>query len=134
MKNKMRLAMPEITYTSRLALALKALQNKATMDTLQFVIQAADAMKKPELLDNWDLDAAFRTFAINQGMSAAFERPFKQVIALRAARAKQAAQQRAMDLAEQAANAAGKLGKAPQQIQDQVSESIPQTNPGQAAA
>jgi hypothetical protein len=127
---KLRLAMPEVTYTSRLALALKALQNKATMETLQFVTQCAKDMNRPELLDNWDLDAAFRGYAINQGMSARYERPMRQVIALRAARAKQQAQQRAMDMAEQAATAAGKLGKAPQKLQDAVSDQIPEGTPG----
>lgn len=121
---KLRLAMPEVSYTSRLALALKAMQNKATMDTLSFMSEFAGNTNKPELLDNWDLDAAARTFAINQGMSARFERPMRQVIQLRAARAKQAQQERAMALGEQAATAAGKLGKAPKALQDSVSDQL----------
>lgn len=127
---KLKLAMPEVNYSSRLALALKSLQNKAMMDTLQFVIEAAKNMNKPELLDNWDLDAAFRAFSINQGMSARFERPMRQVVTLRAARAKQQQQERAMMLAEQAASAAGKLGKAPQKLQDSISDQIPETGGG----
>lgn len=122
---KLRLAMPEVNYSSRLALALKSMQNKAMMDTLQFVIEAAKGMGKPDLLDNWDLDAAFRAYSINQGMSARFERPMRQVISLRAARQKQVQQERAMAMAEQAATAAGKLGKAPQKMQDAIGDSIP---------
>lgn len=123
---KLKLVMPEVAYTSRLALALKSLQNKATMDTLNFVAESAQNMQKPELLDNWDLDAAFRAFAINQGMSPRFERPMRQVLTLRTARAKQVQQERAMAMAEQAATAAGKLGKAPKALQDQVTDQIPQ--------
>lgn len=122
---KLRLAMPEVTYTSRLALALKSLQNKATTDWMTFVSELAQNMQKPELLDNWDLDAMLRVGAINQGMSARFERPMRAVIQIRAARAKQQAQERAMMMAHQAADAAGKLGKAPQGLQDKVSEQIP---------
>lgn len=121
---KLRLVMPEVTYTSRLALALKSLQNKATMDTLQFVTEFAKNNNRPDILDNWDIDAAMRSFAINQGMSARYERPMRQVVALRAARAKQQAQERAMAMAEQAATAAGKLGKAPQKLQDSVSDQL----------
>jgi hypothetical protein len=121
---KLRLAMPEITYTSRLALALKALQNRATMDTMSFMSEFAQNTGKPELLDNWDLDSMARTFAINQGMSARFERPMRQVIALRDARAKQMAQQNAMMMAEQASKAAKNLGSAPQAMQDQMAEQV----------
>ena len=124
-RGRFRLALPEVTYTSRLALALKALQNKATMDTISFLMEAVKGTGRAELLDNWDLDAAFRQFAINQGMSARFERPMNQVIKLRAARAQKAAQDRAMALAEQAAKAAKNLGGAPQALQDQVSDQIP---------
>ena len=129
---KLRLVMPEVSYTSRLALALKGLQNKATMDTLQFVAEFATNTNRPDILDNWDVDSALRTFAINQGMSARFERPMKDVIRLRAARAKQAAQERAMAMAEQAATAAGKLGKAPADIQKKVSDQIPEAQPAAA--
>ena len=106
-------------------MALKSLQNKATTDWMTFVSELAQNMQKPELLDNWDLDAMLRVGAINQGMSARFERPMRAVIQIRAARAKQQAQERAMMMAHQAADAAGKLGKAPQGLQDKVSEQIP---------
>lgn len=132
-RNQLRLVMPEVTYTSRLALALKAMQNKATMDTLQFVSELSINLNRPELLDNWDIDAILRTFSINQGMSAHFERPMKEVIKLRAARAKQAAQERAMAMAESAAKAAGQLGKAPEGIQQKVSDQIPDAGAEQAA-
>jgi hypothetical protein len=126
-RSKLRLALPEITYTSRLALALKALQNKATTDWMQFVSELATNMNKPELLDNWDLDSMLRTGAINQGMSSRWERPMRQVVQIRQARAKQVAQERAMQMAEQASKSAKNLGGAPAALQDRISDSIPET-------
>ena len=126
-RSKLRLALPEITYTSRLALALKALQNKATTDWMQFVSELSTNMNKPELLDNWDLDSMLRTGAINQGMSSRWERPMRQVVQIRQARAKQVAQERAMQMAEQASKSAKNLGGAPAALQDRISDSIPET-------
>ena len=131
MGKKLQLVMPEVSYTSRLAIALKQAQNQSIINTFNYVIQAAKEMERPELLDNWDLDSAFRQFSLNNPGMAQFERPMNQVIALRSARAKKAAQDRAMALAEQAATAAGKLGKAPQPLQDAVSQQIPQGQPAQ---
>ena len=65
-----------------------------------------------------------RAFAINQGMSARYERPMREVIKLRAARAQQVARQQALAMAEQASKAAKNLGSAPQSMQDQVGEQV----------
>lgn len=121
---KLKLVMPEVTFTSRLALALRALQNSATMDTLNFVGESAATLQRPDLLDNFVLDDAYRTWAINRGMSARFIRPMRRVIETRAARAKQAAQERAMMMAKEASEAARNMGKAPQKMQDQVSDAV----------
>lgn len=122
---KLRLVMPEVAYTSRLAMALKSMQSRATMETLQFVSEFAEKTQRPDYLDNWDVDAALRSVAITRGMSARFERPMKQVIALRRARAQQAQQDRAMAMASEAATAAGKFGKAPPAMQQAVAEALP---------
>jgi hypothetical protein len=118
------LALPEVTYTSRLALALKALQNRALVDSIQMITEVATNTGRPELLDNFDLDGAARDFWINQGAPAKHVRPKKDVAKVRAARAQQMAQQQALAMAEQAASAAGKLGKAPEKLQDAVSEQL----------
>jgi len=122
--NKAKLVMPEVTYTSRLALALKSLQNRATMDTMNFMAEFAQATNHPEILDNWNLDAMARTFAINQGMSPRFERKYGDVLKIRQARAAQVQQQQAMQTMAETAKAAGKLGSAPEGIQKQVTEAM----------
>jgi hypothetical protein len=120
-----RLAMPEITYTSRLALALKALQNRATLDTFELLTNVATNMQRPDVLDSFDLDHAIRGFAINQGMSPRYIRPMQDVLKLRKARADQMQKQQSLEATEKLAGAAGKLGKAPQKLQDAVSDQIP---------
>ncbi len=120
-----RLAMPEITYTSRLALALKSLQNRATMDTFELLTNVATNMQRPDVLDNFDLDHAIRNWSINQGMSPRFIRPMNDVLKLRSARASEMQKQQALAATEQLAGAAGKLGKAPQKLQDAVADQIP---------
>ena len=120
----LKLAMPEITYTSRLALALKSLQNKATMDTMQFMTEFAQGSGHPEVLDNFNLDETSRTFAINQGMSPRFLRPYKQVLDIRKARAAQQQKAQALATMEQTAKAAKHLGGAPQAMQDAVTDQL----------
>jgi hypothetical protein len=65
-----------------------------------------------------------RTFAVNQGMSARFERPMRQVLTLRSKRAAAQAQERALQMAEMASKSAKNLGSAPQGLQDSVSEQV----------
>lgn len=120
-----RLAMPEITYTSRLALALKSLQNRATLDTFELLTNVATNMQRPDVLDSFDLDHAIRNFAINQGMSPRYIRPMPEVLKLRQARAAEIQKQNALAATEQIAGAAGKLGKAPKKLQDAVTDQIP---------
>lgn len=119
-----KLAMPSITYTSRLALALKAQQNRATVDTMQYVTEFATATGRMDVLDNFDLDGQFRRFALNQGVSAADLLPMKTVKQLRAARAQQAAQMQQLQAAEMASKSAANMGRAPQAMQDAASDAL----------
>ena len=128
---KLKLAMPEVSYTSRLALALKSMQNKATVNSMQFVFESIKATGRTDLLDNWDLDRMFRDYALAEGQSARYERPMRQVIELRSERAKMAQAQQAMAMAEQASKTAKNLGGAPEAMQDSIAEQLPQ---GGAAA
>lgn len=121
---KVRLAMPEITYTSRLALALKALQNRATVDTMQFVTQYAATTGRVQVLDNFDEDAQIRRFAMNQGVSPRDLVPMKKVNEQRAARAQQAAQMQQLQMAEMATKSAANLGRAPEPMQQAAAEAV----------
>jgi hypothetical protein len=101
---------PQIVYTSRLALQLKAIQN----DAFQRVIQQAAPLFQfaPEVADNLNSDRAFRLIARNEGLPEEMltaERDRDQMRRQRA-EAQAAAQQEQAAMME--ADAAAKLGNA----------------------
>lgn len=116
------LAVPKIVINSRVTLAIKALRNSGVQNTLATLQPLAEM--RPEILDNFDLDKVARDTGRNFGMPEKDFRAMKYVIELRNQRAKQMAEERQLAMAEQAAGAAGKLGKAPQPLQDSVSKQL----------
>lgn len=117
-----QLAVPKVVINSRVTLALKALRNTGTQNTLQTLMPLAET--RPDILDNFNLDKISRRTGRNFGMAEDDFNPMEYVTQLRQQRAQQAQQERAMALAEQAASAAGKLGKAPRALQDAASEQL----------
>jgi hypothetical protein len=102
---------PEIQYSSRIALALRALPTLGylrTVDRLGAVSQLA-----PDVLDNYDFDAAERTAAMIDGVPYEFLRPIEQRDEIRAARAEAQAQAQQQQQAMMMAEAAAKVGKVP---------------------
>ena len=102
------LAMPEISYSSRIALAIKALENVSfsrLMATFLPLTQVA-----PQVMDNFDLDVISRDFARNEGIPARWMKDADLVAQDRQAKAQQAAQAQQMAQAEQAASALQKVG------------------------
>jgi hypothetical protein len=112
---KAALRMPEVVITSRIALALKALQNRGTEATFAFVAPFGE--QHPEVYDVFDIDATIKTFAYNAGMKPSLMRSSRDLGKLRAQRQQQIAQQQAMQMGQQAAQGAAALGKAPQFVQ-----------------
>lgn len=99
---------PKVTYSSRVALAIKALETSGfsrTMETLTPLVQV-----RPEMLDNLDIDVVMRDIARNDNLPSRWLLPEKIVAKNRAARAAQIAQQQQMEQAQQAADAANKAG------------------------
>lgn len=114
------LAMPVVAITSRISMALKALQNQAIVNTLS-VLQPV-AQQDPSVLDNIDLDKMARSLGRNYGLSPDLLRPLKEVAKIRAAREQAAAAQQAADLAQRLGGSVKDLGSAPKPIQDSVVE------------
>lgn len=112
------LAMPEIAITSRISLALKALQNAGINNTIEGLTPLATA--KPEILDNFDLDEGSREYARNNGVPHDFIRPKKDMDKMRQQRQQQIDKQNAMMQAEQMSKAAKNLGGAPKEVQEQA--------------
>ncbi len=131
-KSQPELAVPKIQIKSRVTLALNEVRNVGTAKTMEMLQPLIEA--RPEVLDNFNLDNLVRNTGRNYGMAESNFRPLKEVSALRDQRAKMQQQQNALHSAEIAATAAGKLGKAPEQLQYQVTQQIGGAAGGQAAA
>ena len=96
--------LPKVEFTSRIALAIRMIENNAidrTIERIMPMIQIA-----PELADNFDLDQMLRDSARNDGISEDVIKNLQEVIEQREARAAEMAQQQQMMMAQQAASAA----------------------------
>lgn len=113
-----QLAMPEIAITSRISLALKAVQNQGMMNTMQAIMPIGE--QRPEIWDNLDLDTWVRDIARNNAVPAASLMSLKKMAAIRAQRAQQQAAQQAAELAQRLGGTVKDLGSAPKPIQDAV--------------
>lgn len=98
---------PEIVYTSRLALQIRAIQNEAVQRTLGQVAPLVEM--DPSIMDHFNMDELVRGVARNEGLPEQFLRGKDEVDQIRVARqqAEQQAQQEAAMLEE--ADAVAKL-------------------------
>ena len=100
---------PKVTYTSRIALAIKALETagfERTLETWGPLMQV-----RPDILDNLDFDTAFRDVARNNNVPASWLVDMRKMQEQRAARAQAMQQQQQLEQAQMMADAAGKAGK-----------------------
>jgi hypothetical protein len=82
---------PEVTYSSKIALAIKGLENASLMNVLETWFPVAG--QKPEIFDNVNWDQTFRDSVRNAGLP---QRWLLEMDAVDAARQQRAAQQEAM--------------------------------------
>lgn len=99
---------PEINYNSRIALAIRQLENSAFIRTSEMLLPYAQI--KPEMLDNYDFDEISRDMARNDGLPARWLMDEEMVAQQRAQRAQAAQQAMQAEQLEQAASALGKAG------------------------
>lgn len=99
---------PQITYVSRVALAIKALHNLAFMRTMEKQLPLVEV--KPDLLDNYDLDRAARDMALNDGVPSDWLRPNDSVEELRQQRSEQQQQMAEQQAMMAQADSAAKVG------------------------
>lgn len=99
---------PEVGYSSRIALAIKALENSSFSHALE--MQGPVIEIKPETLDNYDLDMIARDTARNFGTPSRWLVPVEVRDKIREERAKKQAElEKQMQIA-QMAESAGKVG------------------------
>lgn len=101
---------PEITYTSRLALQMKAIHNEAFLRTMEMVGPMFEFV--PDVIDNLETDQIFRMIYRNEGASEDGLRPERDVAAMRQARAMQQAAIEAEESAHAEADSVAKLANA----------------------
>lgn len=112
---------PKVVFSSKIALAMKALENRAFMDFIQIMLPLFAEF--PEMKDNMASDEVFRKMARDMGVSFALE-DTKVRDDIRKARQEQVEKEQAMMAAESAGRAGNDLGGAPQALQDQVLQSV----------
>lgn len=98
------MALPDVTLTSKLALAIKAAEINAFAQMLQILAGVIEVF--PDAMDNYDLDKATIGVGRNLSVPQEWERSADERDAMRAARQQALAQQQAVDQAQGAARAA----------------------------
>jgi len=112
------LAMPEVTLTSKLAMAIKAAENNSFVQMIG--ILSPLAQMDPSILDNYDLDKATRGIGRNLAVPTSWERSIEEVGELRQGRAQAAQQQQAIEQAQGAARAAKDASAASPEVRKAV--------------
>lgn len=96
--------LPKVEFTSRIALAMRLIENNAIDRTLERLLPMMEI--NPEIADNFDLDQMIREAARNDGISEDIIKKIGDVQRERAERNAQIQQQQEMMMAEQAAKTA----------------------------
>jgi hypothetical protein len=99
---------PEVHYNSRIALAIRQLENAAFIRTSEMLLPYAQI--RPDMLDNYDFDEISRDMARNDGLPARWLMDEEMVAQQRAQRAEQAQQAMQAEQMEKTASALGKAG------------------------
>jgi hypothetical protein len=102
---------PDVIFSSRIAMALRDVDNTALSSMLGLV--GTVAQWKPDITDAINWDQAVRDVARNRGIDPAWNRDPEEVEAMRAQRAEQQQQMMQAQQAEQMAGAAAKIGGIP---------------------
>ena len=107
---------PEMQYNSRIALAIRALENGSIMQTMDMFLPISEL--KPEVWDNLDADRVFRDSAKNSGMPSRWLLDERETAALRQQRAEAQAQAQQVEQMETMAKAARNAsGADPEKLQ-----------------
>ena len=107
-QNGISIEEPEITYSSRIALAIKSLENASFAHVIE--TQAPLMQVRPDILDNYNLDQISRDTSRNAGLPARWLNPLELVNQIRKGRAQQMAEAQKQQQLAQVADAAAKVG------------------------
>ena len=103
------LPQPEVTYSSRIALAIKALENASLMNMFEMWMPVIGNMK-PEIADNCNWDEIFRDSVRNAGLPSRWLLEVDEVLQTRKQRAAQAEEMQKQAQQAQMAESVSKVG------------------------
>jgi len=112
------LPVPEIVCVSRIALAIKALQNRAFLEFVSLIQPLLQL--DPTIMDNFDLDKAARGIADNVALPPEWQRSEEDVAAIRQQRAEMQQRQQQIAEAQGTAKAAKDLSAAAPELRKLV--------------
>lgn len=115
-------AMPEVVYTSKIALSIRALENRSFVDFINIIGPVVGF--DPSVMDNFELDRMARGIARNLNLPTSWTRDMREVEALRQQRAQAEETQAAIANAQGAAKAAKDIGQTPEPVRKQLANAF----------
>jgi hypothetical protein len=123
---RLALASPQVVYTSKVALAIKALENRSFVEFMQIV--AGLVQLRPEVLDKLDADKVFADIMRNYSLPTGWLLDDEVVDQVRAARAQQQQAQAQLMAAQTLAKTGADMGKAPEEVRQQLAGAMAGSN------
>ncbi len=120
---EMSVPAPRPAYVSKIARAMRALENKSTLDFFQ---QAAFLLDLDPMLlaDNYNLDEMMRGLGDNNSLPTEYKRPAKDRDEIRQARQEQEQAAQAAELAKTGSEAARNIGSIPEAARQDFADAI----------
>jgi len=116
---------PAPVYVSKVARALRALENKTTLDFLQQASILVEITQDPTVItDNYDMDAMIRGFGDNSSLPTEYKRAEKDRDEIRSARVQQQQAMMAAELAKTGSEAARNVSQVPQEDRQQFADAL----------
>jgi hypothetical protein len=112
------LAAPQVVYTSKVALAIKALENRSLIEFMQVIGPLIQL--RPETMDNLDADKVFTDVMRNYSMPTTWTIDAEVVDQVRAARAQAQAAQQQIANTQAMAKASADASRLPEGLQQQL--------------
>lgn len=112
------LPIPEVVFTSKLALALRAKENGSLLNTVNALAPLVQA--DPTIMDVFDVDTISRDVAHNNALPTRWLRSLEEVNAIRTDRAEQQRAMAQMQMAQMGAAAAKDMGEVPEDMREQI--------------
>jgi hypothetical protein len=109
---------PNMTYTSRMAMATRSLQNSAWNRTMENAVPAFNV--NPEVADIFDFEQAITDMARNDGMPETWIRKPEDTKAIREARNAAAQQMQEAEVAQKGADALQKFSTVPKDLRNRA--------------